>query len=299
MNRDLSLLISGVLALACATAQPALAQSDLTVEEAHKRMPRADLSGLSGEQLKTLWEVATDSFPYTGCQSTLAACLGEGNSNKHPVRMARLAAQLIRDGFSNTQTIYFMEQYYGTFDKSKRVSLRTDDAACLGDPKAPITMVEFSDYQCPHCAAALKPLADLAEGNKKIRFCSKYFPLPGHPRAGIAAAAAEYARAHGKFWQLHDLLFKFQDELEDANLKSYAKQVGLDGDAMLKEVYGHKHDALIAAHTKEGVAAGVKATPTVFFNGRAHALPVKPEYLELSAEDELEWQKNGGAWDKD
>lgn len=287
------------LVLSCA-ARAETAPRELSEADAHAKMPRADLSGLTGEQRQTLWDVAGDTFSYTGCSSTLAACLRADVKDKHAPRMARFAAQLIRDGFSASQTIFFLEQYYATFDAKKRATLKSDDAGCEGDAKAPISIIEYSDYQCPHCAVAVKPLHDLfAAAKGKARFCSKYFPLPGHPRAAAAAAAAEFARSKGKFWQMHELLFAHQDELEDANLKSYAKQCGLDADAMLKEVYSGKHTALIDKHKAEGLAGGVKATPTVFFNGRALVLPVKLEYLVLSLEDELEWQKNGGAWDKD
>jgi protein-disulfide isomerase len=164
----------------------------------------------------------------------------------------------------------------------------------LGEPKAPVALVEFSDYQCPHCAVANKPLHDLVTGadKGKARLCSKYFPLSGHPRARIAAGCAEYARQHGKFWQMHDVLFAHQDEMEDENLKTYAKQVGLDGAQMLKEVYAGRYDAVVESHLREGTNAGVQATPTIFVNGRQHVLPVKPQFLRRSVEDELEWQQN-------
>lgn len=292
------------LALLVAAAPAARAQGaphEMSVEEAHGKLPRADLSGLTGEQRYLLWEVAGDTFSYASCNSTLAACLRADQKGKHAPRMARLAAQLIKDGLSQSQTIFQLEQYYASFDAKRRQrQLRTDDAGCQGDAKAPLTLVEYSDYQCPHCATVVKPLHDLyAQLKGKARFCSKYFPLPGHPRAAIAAAVAEAARARGKFWQMNELLFAHQDELEDANLKAWAKQVGLDGEQILKEAYSGKHTELVERHKAEGLAAGVRATPTVFFNGRALTLPVKLEYLVHSAEDELEWQKNGGAWDKD
>jgi len=119
------------------------------------------------------------------------------------------------------------------------------------------------------------------------------------PRARIAAACAEYARKRGKFWEMNRLLFEHQEELDDANLKSFAQQLKLDGNDMLKEAYAGKFEAIIERHLKEGAAAEVQATPSLFLNGRLHTLPVKLEYLRHSVEDELEWQRNGGAWDKE
>ena len=290
------------VALVC-SAGPARAQAlpphELSEDDARARLPRADFSGLNGEQRATLVELAGDTFDYAGCNSTLAACLRVGVKDKHAPRMAKLASQLLQDGVPPSQVIFYLEQYYGSFPAAKRKQLRTDDCPVLGD-KGSIWVVEYSDYQCPHCAAALKPLHDLADSFKgKVRLCSKYFPLPGHARAVSAAGAAEFARSKKKFWELNEILFARQDELEDSNLKAYAKQVGLDGDALLKEVYAGRYNDLIERHKKEGMDAGVRSTPSLFFNGRLLTLPVKAEYLAFSAEDELEWARNNGAWDKE
>ena len=91
---------------------------------------------------------------------------------------------------------------------------------------------------------------------------------------------------------MNDLLFAHQDELDDENLKAYAKQVGLDGSEMLKEVYAGRFEAVIETHLQEGRGARVQATPTIFVNGREHVLPAKLQFLQRSVEDELEWQQN-------
>ena len=296
----LVLACSVPLAQARAQALSPSTPTSLSEQEAHARLPRADFTGLTGEQRAALVELAGDTFDYAGCNSTLAACLRADVKDKHAPRMAKLAAKLIVDGMPPSQIIYTLEQYYGAFPAAKRKKLRSDDCGVLGDPKAPITLVEFSDYQCPHCAAAVKPLHDLVESHKgKVRLCSKYFPLPGHPRSMQASAAAEYARAKGKFWELNELMFARQEELEDNNLKAYAKQVGLDADALIKEVYKGTYSDLIERHRKEGTEAGVRATPSVYFNGRLNTLPNRLDYLAFSAEDELEWTRNNGAWDKE
>jgi len=272
----------------------------LSVEEAHKLMPRADLSGLTPEQMGQLFEIAGDTFDYAGCNSTLAACLREDIKDKHAPRMAALAAMLIRDGHSAGLVVEMLERYYAAFAQAKRVKVRSDDCGTMGPAKAPVVVVEFSDYQCPHCAVAAKPLQQMVEkGTPNVRLCSKYFPLSQHPRSQIAASAAEYARSKGKFWPLSDLLFEHQEELEDASLKAYAKQVGLDGNDMLKQAYSGKYDALIESHKAEGNASALRATPTFFFNGRLYTLPARIDYLLFSVDDELEWQRASGAWEKE
>jgi protein-disulfide isomerase len=289
-----------VCAAACLTRGEAHAQTapaparGLSEEQAKGIVPRADLSGLSDEQRAQFLEVAGDVFDYAGCKDTLAKCLGPNVQDVHALRMTELIKALLLDGNAPSRVIDLVENYYASFDASKRQPLKTNDCPVLGEAKAPVAVVEFSDYQCPHCAVANKPLHDLVTGPEKAkaRLCSKFFPLPGHARARIAAGCAEYARRHGKFWPMNDLLFARQDELDDENLKAYAKQVGLDGTQMLKEVYAGKFEPVIESHLQEGIGARVQATPTIFVNGRQHLLPVKLQYLQRSVEDELEWQQS-------
>ena len=302
MNATLlrTFVLAFALAGAARAAAPADAPQELSEERARQILPRADLSGLGGAQRAQFLEIAGDTFDYAGCNDTLARCLAANVKDRHALRMSDLVKAMLLDGYTPSVVIEMMERYYASFNKDKRQKLRDDDCAILGDPKAATTVVEYSDFQCPHCAAAVKPLHDLVAALRgKVRLCSKYFPLPIHPRAQIAAGCAEYAHRKGKFWEMSELLFGHQEELEDANLKTFAKDLGLDGSAMLKEVYAGRFDALIEHHKNEGLAAGVRATPTLYFNGRQHTLPMKLGYLERSAQDEEEWQRNKGAWDKE
>ena len=277
-----------------ALAQATPSARELSEEDARRILPRADLSGLNGEQRARFLEIAGDVFDYAGCKDTLAKCLAADVKDVHALRMADLVRALLLEGVPSGRVIEWVEQYYASFDASKRQRVRSDDCPQLGDKNAPVALVEFSDYQCPHCAVARKPLHDVVVGPEKgkARLCPKYFPLPGHPRAAIAAACAEYAKQKGKFWEMHEALFAHQEELEDDSLKRYAHQMGLDGAQMLKEAYAGKFDAVVNAHKREGEAAHVQATPTIFVNGRQHLLPVQTFFLQRSIEDELEWQQN-------
>jgi protein-disulfide isomerase len=280
-------------------AAPQAPASELSAERAAQILPRADLNALTDAQRAQFLEIAGDTFDYAGCNDTLAQCLRAGITDRHALRMTELVKGMLVEGYSPSVIIDFVERYYQSFAASKRQKLADSDCPQLGDPKAPVAVVEFSDFQCPHCAAAEKPLHDLVAALPgKVRLCSKYFPLSSHPRAHQAAAAAEYAARHKKFWEMSELLFGHQDELEDGNLKAYAKQLGLDGAEMVKEIYAGKFDAAIDKQMKEGLDAGVRATPTLYFNGRQFMLPLKSEFLVFSAQDEEEWQRNKGGWDK-
>ena len=288
-----------LLLTALVAAAPASPSGELSDERAKQILPRADLSQLNDTQRAQFLEIAGDTFDYAGCNDTLASCLRAGVTDKHALRMTELIKGMLIEGYSPSVIIELTERYYAAFPKDQRAKLNDRDCPQLGDPKAEVAVVEFSDFQCPHCAAATKPIHDMVDALPgKVRLCSKYFPLPSHNRAAIAAACAEYARTRGKFWEMSEMLFGHQDELEDAQLKSYAKQLGLDGNEMLKQVYAGKFDAAVDKQKNEGMAAGVNATPTLFFNGRKYNLPLKPEFLIFSAQDEEEWQRNKGGWDK-
>ena len=280
-------------------AAPDSPGAGLSNDRARQILPRAELSQLNDAQRAQFLEIAGDTFGYASCNDTLAQCLRAGVSDKHALRMTELVKFMLLEGFTPSVIIDFVERYYASF--GKRHHLRADDCPTLGDPKAPVVVVEFSDFQCPHCAAAQKPLKDLVLSLPgQVRLCSKHFPLPGHPRAVQAAAAAQYAFHHKKFWEMSELLFAHQetDELNDAHLKEYAKQLGLDGAEMLKQIYAGRLEGAIEKHKKEGMEAGVNSTPSLYFNGRKFLLPLKPEFLVFSAQDEEEWQRNKGAWEK-
>jgi protein-disulfide isomerase len=279
-------------------ASAALAQqpqsNPVSAEQARKIVPRAELDDLTDAQRGVFIAVATEVFNYAGCEETLARCLASAEKDRHAMRMAVLVKQLASEGHPASTIVQLVERYYASFDAGQRV--RFNSGACPVVGTGPVTLVEFSDYQCPHCAQALQPLEDLVEKSRKgkARLCSKYFPFSSHPRARVAAACAEYARGKGKFWELNALLFAHQEQLEDEDLKRYAKEVGLDGDEMLKQVYSGKFDEPVEKNRREGLAAGVEATPSVFIDGRYDVLPIKSWYLAFTVDDELEWQREKG-----
>jgi protein-disulfide isomerase len=139
----------------------------------------------------------------------------------------------------------------------------------LGDPDAPVTVIEYGDYECPYCAAAAPVLRRLVEeSDGRVRLVFRNFPLADrHPYALTAALAAEAAGAQGAFWPMHDLLFARQERLDDAALRAYAEELGLDGEQVVGEAaqpFGDKVETDFAA----GLAAGVGGTPTVLVDGR-------------------------------
>ena len=145
--------------------------------------------------------------------------------------------------------------------------VREDDHV-RGAVDAPVTVVEYGDYECPYCAAAAPVLEQLVEGSDgRVRLVFRNFPLADrHPYALTAALAAEAAAAQGAFWPMHDLLFTKQDRLTDVALRAYAEHLGLDGDRVVGEPAQEFGDR-VENDFAEGLAAGVEGTPTLFIDG--------------------------------
>jgi protein-disulfide isomerase len=142
----------------------------------------------------------------------------------------------------------------------------------LGPADAPITLVEYGDYECPYCGAAHPVVKEIVQRlGDELRFAFRHFPLARvHPHAERAAEAAEAAAAQGRFWPMHDLLFEHQDALEDEDLLTYASVLGLDVERFVQDLASGVYAPRVREHFMSGVRSGVNGTPTFFVNGRRH-----------------------------
>ena len=139
----------------------------------------------------------------------------------------------------------------------------------LGPADAPVTLVEYGDYECPYCGMAYPIVASILERmGDSIRFAFRHFPLTQlHPHAQHAAEMAEAAGARGKFWDMHDLLYQNQAALEDEDLISYAAGLGIPPDWAAQALATHTFAGKVREDFMSGVRSGVNGTPTFFING--------------------------------
>lgn len=148
-------------------------------------------------------------------------------------------------------------------------SLIAGTPASLGPATAKVTIVEFSDFQCPYCAQAHETVHQLRERyNDQVRIIFRHFPLAFHEHARLAAQAAAAAQAQGKFWPFHDRLFSHQNALDRKSLESYAQELGLDVPAFKKGLDENSFDAQVEADMALGRSVRVDGTPTMFVNGK-------------------------------
>ena len=201
--------------------------------------------------------------------------LGQKDRINRPLDQVK---EQIRQGLQNAKAQQARQDYYaGLRQKTPvqillsppRVEVAFDAARVRGNPKAPVTIVEFSDFQCPFCTRVNGTLLELLVKYKdRINLAYLDFPLdPIHPRAHKAAEASRCALDQGKFWEYHDLLFIDASKLDDAGLAGHARTLGLDGkrfDSCLSE---GKFKAAVDKDAAAGAQMGVEGTPGFFING--------------------------------
>jgi Na+/H+ antiporter NhaA len=141
-----------------------------------------------------------------------------------------------------------------------------------GPDDATVTLVEYGDFECPYCGQAEAAIRDvLSRFGDELRYVWRHLPLNDvHPRAQLAAEAAEAAGAQGRFWEMHDLMLAHQDELTARDIGGYAEQLGLDVGRFWDEVRRHEHSARVAEDVGTADSSGVSGTPSFFINGRRH-----------------------------
>jgi protein-disulfide isomerase len=141
-----------------------------------------------------------------------------------------------------------------------------------GPASASVTLVEYGDYECPHCGAAYPIVQEIQRQlGERLRFVFRNFPITtAHPHAEHAAEAAEAAGGQGKFWEMHDYLFEHQQALDDRKLEEYAAAVGLDLERFDDDMEGQAYAARVREDFMSGVRSGVNGTPTFFINGQRH-----------------------------
>lgn len=162
----------------------------------------------------------------------------------------------------------------------EKVKVSVDDDPMLGNPKAKITIVEFSDFQCPFCRSfwggAFQQIKSEYIDTGKVRFVYRDFPLSFHPAAQPAAEAAQCANDQGKFWEMHDKLFQEQEkkgtgtiQFSGTDIQKWASQIsGLDLNKWNECVASNKYKSEIEKDIQDGAAYGVSGTPTLFINGK-------------------------------
>ena len=248
--------------------------------ESLKQVETGDLTDAERE----LWvDLINDQLSPCGEPISVAKCVSEQGKCGACVTAARYLVRLVMEGYDR-ETI--AAHYSGRFTKPAQ-TIATDGAPSRGAPMAKVTIVEFSDFECPHCGMAHPEVQRvLREFDGRVRLVYKHFPLSGHMHALPAARAAEAARLQGKFWEMHDTLFEHQRDLSDEQIKKFAADLGLDMPRFEADMASEATQKAIEAAKAEGVKLGVASTPSFFIGGRQ--MQESPRSLAAYVREELE-----------
>jgi len=158
-----------------------------------------------------------------------------------------------------------------------------------GPANAPVTLVEYGDYECPSCGQAYAIVKQLEQRlGGRLRFVFRNFPLTQmHPHAQHAAEAAEVAGRQGKFWQMHDRLFENQRALGDESLREYAEAIGLNGVQFSQELHAHTAEGRVREDFLSGIRSGVNGTPTFYINGARYEGSYELDALLAALEEDV------------
>lgn len=270
-------------------ATVAFAQDWQTVTD----LPALDLTGFTPAQKTALLKLLRAEGCSCPCNMRIAECRVKDPGCGDSRTLASIAAQEIKAGKKPEQVMATLRT--SDLAKARRaallgepVAIKTAGAPSRGPEKARVTIVEFSDFQCPYCrVAAMQAYKVLAMFPNDVRLVFKQFPLDSHSQAELAAQASLAAHAQGKFWQLHDRMFANAKQISKDNLMLWAKEIGLDVVRFSGDLQSGRYKKQVEADALEGVAAGVSGTPTFFINNKVYRAMMDPEILKPLIEEEL------------
>lgn len=230
-------------------------------------LPGVDTNALTPRE-RNEWSGYVSEFlaPCSDTPVPIAQCVKEGRACSRCLPAAKYLLKGVRDGQSREQ---IEKSFQNRFDSKKVKDVPIDGSPSKGPESAPVVVVEFADFECPFCAS-VAPVFDKAwtERQEKVRFVFKYMPLPGHPHGEIAARAGFAAQQQGKFWEMNKKMFANREHLEQSDLESYAKDLGLDLAKFKADMLSQAATDRLAMDKKLADALNVKGTPSVYINGR-------------------------------
>ncbi len=257
----LGILCLGVLCLAQGTWQTAT------------ELPGVDWHGISGARKEAALKFIRTEPCTCGCNMKMAECRMKDPSCSYSRKETSMAMKGFAEGRNAAEVRAEIkktaDQPPPVLEEPVKLSLTGDPAK--GPDNARVTIVEFSDFQCPFCSKAVaEAYAVVKQFPNDVRLVFKQFPLDSHADAEFGAEAALAAQVQGKFWEMHDRMYAGFPDLSRRTVMRYAKEIGLDVNRFTADVDTHKFRARVHSEEQEGENAGVGGTPTFFINGKKY-----------------------------
>ena len=242
-----------------------------------------DTSGFTAAQKRVLESVMKTQNCSCGCNWSIAKCREDDPKCSVSRALLNLIVKDLKAGKSEKVIVAELKEKASqpppVLDEPVTLNIQGDPVTGAADAK--VTIVEFSDFQCPYCAQAVEQARIiLARHPNDVRLVFKQFPLDDHSQAELAAEAALSAHAQGKFWPMHDKLYDNFRTINRNNLMIWAGELNLDMKKFTEDLSTGKYKQAVANEEKQGEIAGVQGTPTFFFNGRRYSGAFQADAIE-------------------
>jgi len=278
-----------ISALCLVGAALAYAQDWSTFES----LPAVDFSGLSPAQKATALKLLRTRDCSCGCSMKVAECRVKDPNCYYSKGLASVIIASLRAGKSEKEALADADASRFAHPPEHKlledpIPIPTAGAPETGPDNAPITLVEFSDFQCPYCTLATPQLKAILQAYPtQVRLFFKEFPLDIHSQAALAAAAAVAAQKQGKFWPMHDALFASHNDLHRPTILGLASAVGLDMKRFEADLDSPAVRQAVARDMEDGSNVGVMSTPTLFIDGQHYNGAIRLDTLRPILEAEL------------
>ncbi len=245
-------------------------------------IPKINTDGMTPSERDTLKRLLQKFPSACGKSHSLLTSLRSDPGCNLSVHAARWMAKLLSDGFLESEVD---EKYTRRFVDAKCYQIDVTGAHVRGDPAAPISLVEFADFECPHCGMTDPVLVQLLAKYKNVKLIFMNYPIPNHLHAATAAAAALAAGKQGKFWEYHDKLFKNQNRLSQTDLVLYAQELKLDTRRFQGDIEAMR--SRVKRERDIGEKLELTGTPALFINCRKIEMTPTLENLSSYVEAEM------------
>ena len=239
-------------------------------------LPAVDFTGLTAAQKALALKVLRTNACPCGCAMKMAECRMKDTGCSYSKSLAAIVIGSIKKGGNETAALAALDASPLMHRATPKlledpVAIPVAGDPVLGPPNARVTVVEFSDFQCPYCAVAVVQLnAVLKAYPNDVKLIFKQYPLEMHSQAALAAAAALAAQRQGKFWQLHDAMYADRTHLSRQNILAMAEKIGLDVKRFQQDWDSPSVKQALAKEQKEGDDLAVNGTPTIFIDGQRY-----------------------------
>jgi protein-disulfide isomerase len=250
----------------------------------------ADQSRMNDAQRTQAAALLRSEFCYFGCSRTIARCLEASTPNRTARRLAGFVVRQVLAGRTDAQIREGIQQRGLSAHPLETVTIDLSNAQCIGPENAPVTVVEYADFQCPFCRVISPIIHDVVEGmSQDVRFCFKHFPVRGHQHALPTSIAALAAERQGRFWQMHDALYASAPRLSEEDILRAARTAGIpDMERWSRDRQDASIQQIIESDKREGIQNGVRGTPTIFVNGKELLGRKNEEEIRDRLEEELD-----------